>query len=84
MKKKIYTKTITYIKMTACVEATSRYVRMSRLKYVGRTTTITVRDKEVRRDGGIFARLVEVQFSRTTPFSPQLLPIHVLHLTKRL
>ena len=83
MKKK-YTKTITYIKTTVYIEATSRYIRMSRLKHVGRTTTVTVRDKEVRRDGGIFARLVEVQFSRTTPFLPKFLPIHVLHLTKRL
>ena len=69
--------------MTACVEATSRCVRMSRLKHVGRTTTVTVRDREVRRDGGIFARLVGVQFSRTTPFSPQLFPKHVFHLIKR-
>ena len=50
--------------MSACVEATRRCVR---------TTTITIRDREVRRDGGIFARLVGVQFFRTTPFSPQLL-----------
>ena len=69
MKKK-YTKTITYIKTTARVEATSRCVRMSRLKHVGRTTTVTLRDMEFRRDGGIFARLVGVQFSKTTPFSP--------------
>ena len=75
--------TITYIKTTACVEATSRCVRMSRLKHVGRTTTVTVRDREVRRDGGIFARLVGVQFSRTTLFSPQLLPKHVFHLIKQ-
>ena len=82
MKKKKIVETITYIKTTACVEATSRCVRMSRLKHVGRTTTITVRDREFRRDGGIFARLVGVQFSRTTPFSPQLLPKHVFHLIK--
>ena len=69
MKKK-HTKTITYIKTTACVEATSRCVRMSLLKHVGQMTTVTVRDREVRRDGDIFARLVGVQFSRTTPFSP--------------
>ena len=59
MKKK-HTKTITYIKTTACVEATSRYVRMSRLKQVGRMTTVTVRDREVKRDGGIFARHIGV------------------------
>ena len=70
--------------MTACVEATSRYVRMSRLKHVGRMTTVIIRDMEVRRDGGIFARLVGVQFSRTTPFSAQLLLKHVFHLIKRL
>ena len=81
MKKK-HTKTITYIKTTACVEATSRCDQMSRLKHVGRTTTVTVRDREVRRDGGIFARLVGVQFSRTTPFSPQMLPKHVFQLIK--
>ena len=52
------------------------------MKHGGRTTTVTVRDREVRRDGGIFARLVGVQFSRTTPFSPQLLPKHVFHLIK--
>ena len=44
--------------MTVYVEATSRCVWMSRLKHVSRTTTVTVRDKEFRRDGGIFARLV--------------------------
>ena len=70
MKKKKHMETITYIKTTARVEATSRCVWMSRLKHVGRTTTVTVRDREFKRDGGIFARLVEVQFSRTTPFSP--------------
>ena len=59
MKKK-NTETITYIKTTTCVEATSRCVRMSRLKHVGRTTTVTVRDREVRRDRGIFARHVGV------------------------
>ena len=53
------------------------------MKHVGRETTVTVRDREVGRDGGIFARLVGVQFSRTTPFSPQLLPKHVFHLIKR-
>ena len=82
MKKK-HTKIIAYIKTTACVEATSRCVRMSRLKHVGRTTTVIVRDMEVRRDGSIFARLVGVQFSRTPPFLPQLLPKHVFHLIKR-
>ena len=51
--------TITYVKMTTYVEAMSRCVRMSRLKHVGRTTTVIVRDREVRRDGGIFARRVE-------------------------
>ena len=51
MKRKKYTETITYIKTTARVEATSRCVRMSRLKHVGRTTTVTVRDREVRRNG---------------------------------
>ena len=81
MKKK-HTETITYIKTTACVEATSRCVRMSRFKHVGRTTTDTVRDREVKRDGGIFARLVGVQFSRTTPFSLQLPLKHVFHLIK--
>ena len=50
MKKK-YMETITYIKTTVCVEATHRYVWMSRLKHVGRETTVIVRDKEVRRDG---------------------------------
>ena len=70
MKKEKMVETITYIKTTARVEATSRCVRMSRLKHVGRTTTITVRDREVRRDGGIFAKLVGVHFSRTTLFSP--------------
>ena len=50
MKKK-HTERITYIKTTACVEATSHCVQMSRLKYVGQTTTVTVRDREVRRDG---------------------------------
>ena len=69
MKKK-HTKIITYVKTTACVEATSRCVRMSRLKHITRTTTVTVEDREVRRDRGIFARLVEVQFSRMTPFLP--------------
>ena len=82
MKKK-HTETITYIKTTACVEATRRCVWMSRLKHIGRMTTVIVRDREFRRDGGIFARLVEVQFSRMTPFSPQLLPKHVFHLIKR-
>ena len=81
MKKK-HTETITYIKTTACVEATSHYVRMSRLKHVGWTTTVTVRDREFRWDGGIFARLVGVHFSRTTPFLPQLLSKHVFYLIK--
>ena len=44
--------------MTACVEATRRCVRMFRLKNMGRETTVTVRDREVKRDGGIFARRV--------------------------
>ena len=52
------------------------------MKHVGRTTTVIVRDREFRRDGGIFARLIGVQFSRMTPFSPQLLPKHVFHLIK--
>ena len=60
MKKKKIEETITYIKMTACVEATRRCVWMSRLKHVGREITVTVRDREVRRDGGIFARCVGV------------------------
>ena len=60
MKKKKTVKIITYIKTTACVEATRRCVWMSRLKHVGRKTTVTVRDREVRRDGGIFARRVGV------------------------
>ena len=59
-KEKKHTEIITYIKTTACVEATSCCVRMSRLKHVGRTTIVTVRDREVRRDGGIFARRVGV------------------------
>ena len=53
------------------------------MKHVGWTTIVIVRDREVRRDEGIFARLVRVQFSRTIPFSPQLLPKHVFHLIKR-
>jgi hypothetical protein len=81
MKKK-GTKIITYIKMTAFVEAMRHCVWMSRLKHVGRKTTVIVRDREVRRDGGIFARCVRVQFSMTTPFLPQLLPKHVFHLIK--
>ena len=60
MKKKKHTAIITYIKTTACVKATSRCIRMSRLKHVGRMTTVIVRDREFRRDGGIFARLVGV------------------------
>jgi hypothetical protein len=52
MKKKINT--------TVCVEATCNYVWMSRLKHVGRETIDIVRDREVRRDGGIFARHVRV------------------------
>ena len=59
MKKKC-TERITYIKTTACVEGTRRYVRMSQLKHVGRETTVTVRDREVRRDEGFFARYVGV------------------------
>ena len=70
MKKKKIVEIITYIKMTARVEATSRCIQMSRLKHVGRTTIVTIRDREFRRDRGIFARLVGVHFSRTTPFSP--------------
>ena len=53
------------------------------MKHIGQTTTVTIRDREVRRDGGIFARLVGAQFSRMTPFSPQLLPKHVFHIIKR-
>ena len=59
MKKKIV-EIITYIKTTVCVEATRRCVRMSRLKHVGQETIVTVRDRDVRRDGGIFARRVKV------------------------
>ena len=59
MKKK-GTERITYIKTTACVEATRRCVRMSRLKHVGQETTVIVRDRKVRRDGDIFARLIGV------------------------
>jgi hypothetical protein len=33
---------------------------MSRLKHVAQETTIIVRDREVRRDRGIFARRVGV------------------------
>ena len=51
MKKKKHTETITYIKTTARVEATSRCVWMSRLKHVGWTTTVTVRDIEFRGTG---------------------------------
>ena len=45
---------------------------MSRLKYVGRTTIVIVRDREVRRDGGIFARRVGILeddpiFAKTPP-----------------
>ena len=47
---------------------------MFRLKNVGRETTITVRDREVRRDGGIFARRVggiiledDLVFAKTPP-----------------
>jgi hypothetical protein len=47
---------ITYIKTTAYVEAMSCCVWMSRLKHVGWMTTFIVRDREVRRDEGIFAR----------------------------
>ena len=53
------------------------------MKYVGRMTIVTIRDREFRRDRGIFARLVGVHFSRTTPFSPLLLPKHGFHLIKR-
>ena len=51
---------ITYITTTAFVKAVRRCVQMSRLKHVGQETTVTVRDMEVRRDGGIFARRVGV------------------------
>ena len=51
MKKKKHTETITYIKTTARVEATSRCVGMSRLKHVVRTTTVTIRDMEFKSDG---------------------------------
>ena len=44
--------------MTACVEATRRCVRMFRLKNMGQETTVTIRDREVRRDRNIFARRV--------------------------
>ena len=44
----------------ACVEATRRCVRMFRLKNMSWETTVTVRDREVRRDGDIFARRVGV------------------------
>ena len=70
MKKKKIVETITYIKTTTHIEATSHCVGMSRLKHVSRTTTVTIRDREFRRDGGIFARLVGVHFSRTAPFLP--------------
>jgi hypothetical protein len=43
------------------------------LKLIDRTTIDAVRDREIKRDGGIFARRVRVKFSRMTPFSPQLL-----------
>ena len=43
--------TITYIKTSACVEATRRCVWMFRLKNMSRETTVIVRDREVRRDG---------------------------------
>jgi len=59
MKKK-HTERITYIKMTACVEAMSRCVWMSLLKHVDRTTIVIVRDGKVSRDGAIFARHVGV------------------------
>ena len=72
----------TYIKTTAYVEATRRYVRMFLLKNMGREITVTVRDREVRRDRSIFARLIRVQFYGTTLFSPQLIPKHVFHLIK--
>ena len=60
IKKKKIVETITYIKTTACVEAMHRCIWMSRLKHVVRETTVTVRDREVRRDGRIFARGVGV------------------------
>ena len=50
--------TISYIKTTACVEATRRSVWMFRLKNMSLKTTVTVRDREVGRDRGIFARRV--------------------------
>ena len=52
------------------------------MKHVSQTTTVTVWDREFRRDRDIFARLVGVKFSTTTPFLPQLLPKHVFHLIK--
>ena len=52
--------TISYIKTTAYVEATRRCVRMFQLKHVGREIIVTVSDKEVKMDGGIFARRVGV------------------------
>ena len=51
---------ITYIKTTACVEATRSCVSMSRSEHVGQTTIVTVKGRDVRRDGGIFARCVRV------------------------
>ena len=60
MKKKKIVETINYIKTTACVEAMCRCVWMSRLKHVGWETTVTVRDREVKRDEGIFARHIGV------------------------
>ena len=59
MKKK-HTERITYIKTTACVEATSHCVWMSRLTHVDWTTIVIVRDREVRRDRAIFARHIGV------------------------
>ena len=80
MKKK-HTERITYIKTTACVEGTRRCVCMSRLKHVGRETTVTVRDMEVRRDGGIFARRVGYNSRGRLRFRQNS---SRLHLTKRL
>ena len=60
MKKKKIVETITYIKTTACVEATRHCVWMFQLKHVGWETTVTVRGREVRRGRAIFARRVGV------------------------
>ena len=50
-KKRKIVKTISYIKTTACVEATRRCIRMFRLKNMGRETIVTIMDRKVRREG---------------------------------